>query len=65
MEKGATHAEHVENDVLLSSTVRCYACRNRVGVDGLALHEGVLLCERCQRRCQPLSGPAGDVELVG
>ena len=59
MEQRATLAELIEK-------LRCFNCRNRMGLDGAQIvGEGVLVCKRCAAHKETLAGPGGEVGLVG
>ena len=63
--------EQVQEVVLTEATggtVRCFGCKNRVGLEtALVLDAGVVCCRRCwERRDQlPVLHHCGAVEVVG
>jgi hypothetical protein len=51
-----------------SGTVRCFGCRNRVGLEAaLVLDAGVVCCRRCweRRDALPVLHRCGAIEVVG
>ena len=50
----------------LSDTVRCFVCHNLTGLLAARIvGDGLLACSRCAAHRQTLTGPGGEVELVG
>jgi hypothetical protein len=59
MEQRVTLAELIDK-------LRCFNCRNRMGLDGAQIvGEGLLVCQHCAAQKETLLGPGGAVDVVG
>ena len=46
--------------------VRCFNCKNLMGLLAARIvGEGLLACDRCAARRETLSGPGGEVDVIG
>jgi hypothetical protein len=58
--------EQTETLAVEFEKLRCFNCRNRMGLEcAQIVGEGFLVCERCAARQERLVGPGGEVDVVG